>query len=101
MRELTAKQDTANLLHPGFPLVRKKPMSVLGPLRSIPLFSHLREQDMARIGHFARERSYPKNSVIVFEEDPGDSLYVVMSGQVKVVLIGEDGRARRCTPGQP
>jgi CRP-like cAMP-binding protein len=30
--------------------------------------------------------------VILFEDDPGDALYVVVSGQVKVVLIGEDGR---------
>ena len=67
-------------------------MTVSETLRSIPLFSHLREEDVGRINHFARERSYPKNSVIVFEEDPGESLYVVKSGQVKVVLIGEDGR---------
>src|SRR5207247_954755 len=37
-------------------------------------------------------RAYPKNSVILFEDDPGDALYVVAKGQVKVVLIGEDGR---------
>jgi CRP-like cAMP-binding protein len=40
----------------------------------------------------ARERTYPKNSVILFEDDPGDALFVVAEGQVKVVLIGEDGR---------
>jgi len=40
----------------------------------------------------ARDRAYPKNSVILFEDDPGDALYVVATGQVKVVLIGEDGR---------
>ena len=39
-----------------------------------------------------RERSYPKGSVIVFEDDPGDSLFIVRHGRVKVVLIGEDGR---------
>ena len=30
--------------------------------------------------------------MILFEDDPGDSLYLVAGGQVKVVLIGEDGR---------
>jgi CRP-like cAMP-binding protein len=28
----------------------------------------------------------------VFEQDPGDSLFVVRTGRVKVVLLGEDGR---------
>jgi CRP-like cAMP-binding protein len=30
--------------------------------------------------------------VILFEDDPGDALFVVVTGQVKVVLVGEDGR---------
>lgn len=61
-------------------------------LRQIPLFAHLSPEELARIGQAAREKTYPKNSVILFEDDAGDALYVVMSGQVKVVLIGEDGR---------
>lgn len=67
-------------------------MSVAEALSAVPLFAHLREDDLERVARVARERSYPKNSVIVFEDDPGDALYVVMSGQVKVVLVGEDGR---------
>lgn len=67
-------------------------MSVADSLRAVPLFSQLREDDIERISQVARERSYPKNSVIVFEDDPGDALYVVLAGQVKVVLVGEDGR---------
>jgi len=67
-------------------------MSVAQFLRRIPLFSHLSETDIARLTESARERNYPRNSVILFEDDPGDSLYVVVTGQVKVVLIGEDGR---------
>jgi len=39
-----------------------------------------------------REKSYPKGSVILFEDDPGDALFVVRSGRVKVVLLAEDGR---------
>jgi CRP-like cAMP-binding protein len=39
-----------------------------------------------------REKSYPRGSVILFEHDPGDSLFIVRKGRVKVVLIGEDGR---------
>ena len=62
------------------------------PLQSVPLFSQLSEEETASISRATRNRTYPKNSVIVFEDDPGDALFVVKSGQVKVVLIGEDGR---------
>jgi CRP-like cAMP-binding protein len=61
-------------------------------LRNVPLFTHLDDAELTRLARAAREKNYPKGSVIVFEEDPGDALYVVLSGQVKVVLIGDDGR---------
>jgi len=61
-------------------------------LNNVPLFSQLTPSDLQRVEELARERVYPKNSVILFEDDPGDALYVVKQGQVKVVLIGEDGR---------
>ncbi|UCD24819.1 MAG: Crp/Fnr family transcriptional regulator, partial [Gemmatimonadota bacterium] len=67
-------------------------MSVATTLSSVPLFSQLREGDIEQLSQAAHERSYPKGSVILFENDPGDALYVVLSGQVKVVLIAEDGR---------
>jgi len=37
-------------------------------------------------------RTHVRNSVILFENDPGDALFVVLAGEVKVVLAGEDGR---------
>ena len=61
-------------------------------LASFPLFGSLEASDRQRFGEAMRERTYPKGSVILFENDPGDSLYIVRSGRVKVVLIGEDGR---------
>jgi CRP/FNR family cyclic AMP-dependent transcriptional regulator len=61
-------------------------------LQNVPLFSQLSPADLQRVEEVARERTYPRNSVILFEDDPGDALYVVKQGQVKVVLIGEDGR---------
>ena len=67
-------------------------MSAEATLQKVPLFSQLGPADLQRVLDLARERAYPKNSVILFEDDPGDALYVVKDGQVKVVLIGEDGR---------
>jgi CRP/FNR family cyclic AMP-dependent transcriptional regulator len=61
-------------------------------LATIPLFSGLPEGELERFAELTRERSYPKGSVILFQDDPGDSLFVLRAGRVKVVLIGEDGR---------
>lgn len=67
-------------------------MSTTAVLKRVPLFTDLSEAELARFSEVTREREYPKNSVILFEDDPGDALYIVSTGQVKVVLIGEDGR---------
>jgi len=67
-------------------------MSANEVLKRVPLFNDLSEAEVSRFADVTREREYPKNSVILFEDDPGDALYIVSSGQVKVVLIGEDGR---------
>jgi CRP-like cAMP-binding protein len=67
-------------------------MTAVAVLQKVPLFNQLAPVELQRVVDVARERAYPRNSVILFEDDPGDALYVVAEGQVKVVLIGEDGR---------
>ena len=67
-------------------------LSPLEVLKKVPLFESLPEIELAHFAELTREKTYPKGSVILFENDRGDSLYLVASGQVKVVLIGEDGR---------
>jgi CRP-like cAMP-binding protein len=67
-------------------------VSATDVLQKVPLFSQLSAADLQRVVEVARDRTYPKNSVILFEDDPGDALFVLAKGQVKVVLIGEDGR---------
>jgi CRP/FNR family cyclic AMP-dependent transcriptional regulator len=61
-------------------------------LRTIPLFSLLRESDIWRIREATVSRSYPKDSVILFEGETGEALYIVVSGRVKIVYTAEDGR---------
>ena len=78
------------------PLVSSGPRRVIAQtadfLASVPLFRGLDQEELAKFGELVRERSYPKGSVILFQDDPGDSLYILRTGRVKVVLIGEDGR---------
>lgn len=61
-------------------------------LRNVPLFSQLRESDLELLAGLFRPRDCPKNRVIIFAHDPCDAFYIVLEGQVKVMLIAEDGR---------
>ena len=61
-------------------------------LGSVPLFRSLGRDVLQRFAEVTREKRYPKGSVIVFADDPGDSLFIVRTGRVKVVLLGDDGR---------
>ena len=61
-------------------------------LATVALFKGLDADEMAKFAELLREKSYPKGSVILFEDDPGDALFIVRAGRVKVVLVAEDGR---------
>ena len=61
-------------------------------LVTVPLFKGLQPHELQRFAEVTREKSYPRGSVILFEDDPGDALFIVREGRVKVVLVGEDGR---------
>jgi len=37
-------------------------------------------------------RRVPVNSAVVAQDEPGDAMFVIMSGRVKVVIFGESGR---------
>ncbi len=61
-------------------------------LSTVPLFGRLERDALEAFAAVTRERVYPKGSAILFADDPGDALFVVRSGRVKVVLLGDDGR---------
>ncbi len=67
-------------------------MTPITMLRTVPMFSQLRESDLEVLARLLKPREYTKNRVILFAHDPCSGFYVVVSGQVKVMLIAEDGR---------
>lgn len=64
----------------------------LDVLRRVPLLAALGDAELEAFAPFLRERRYPRGSMILAQGDPGDALYLIAAGQVKVVLIHEDGR---------
>jgi len=67
-------------------------MQIVDFLSTVPLLSRIDRNELQKFAEVTREKNYPKGSVILFEDDPGDSLFIVREGRVKVVLVGEDGR---------
>jgi CRP/FNR family transcriptional regulator, cyclic AMP receptor protein len=61
-------------------------------LKNIPLFTYLTEPDLEALTAEAVNKSFPKNTVIINEGEKSDSLYVILSGRVKVMMSGPDGR---------
>lgn len=60
-------------------------------VRSDP-FAPLEDQTLRRIAETGVVRAFPRNTVLINEGDVGDSLYVVLSGRVKVYSSNESGR---------
>jgi len=61
-------------------------------LRQFPLFAGLSDSEMAVLMQSVRELHYPKGSIVFYEGDSADSLFLIVSGKVKVVLFGEQGQ---------
>lgn len=60
--------------------------------RTDSLFERLDETALRKLAPHGTVRSFPRNVVVVNEGDATDSLYVVLSGRVKVFVSGEDGK---------
>jgi CRP/FNR family cyclic AMP-dependent transcriptional regulator len=58
----------------------------------IPLFAKLSADELERIADLATRKSLGKNSVVVREGDNTDSLYIVLSGKIKIYLNDKQGR---------
>lgn len=72
-------------------------------LRKIPLLANLTEEEMARVKAELRIRQYARRDIVLQKGGTGDSLLFLLSGQLQVIDITEDGRAiglRILTPGE-
>ncbi|MEZ4456771.1 MAG: Crp/Fnr family transcriptional regulator [Gemmatimonadales bacterium] len=68
------------------------PVAIAPVLRTIPLFQHLDQAEIEALAALFRERSFSRGSIIVSQGDPGDAMFLIADGQVKVAVFGEDGR---------
>jgi len=58
---------------------------MLDELRKIPLFADLSEEDLEQLYKMAETVSIPAGHLVLREGDPGDSLYVLLDGELEVI----------------
>jgi CRP/FNR family transcriptional regulator, cyclic AMP receptor protein len=79
-----------------------RPMNRTVFLKRIPLFADLSETDLQALARELSRVQFKKGAAIFFEGDPGQTLYIVESGHVRIYLHCEDGQETSvnvCTSG--
>ena len=66
-------------------------MTYLDFLKKVPLFSELDDDEFQQIAAVVREHHYKKHTTIVHVDDPGNALYILKNGLVKVTIEDHNG----------
>ena len=61
-------------------------------LEDIPLFGGMAPDELGHLANLLHEEDYAKGASVVSVGDPGDALFIVGTGEVKVSLSSENGR---------
>jgi CRP-like cAMP-binding protein len=61
-------------------------------LHKAPLFSGLGPSELASVAALAQRKHYDKGDIVVQQSDPSGDLFLIVSGHLKVVSAGADGR---------
>jgi CRP/FNR family cyclic AMP-dependent transcriptional regulator len=72
--------------------IHEDPARIRAAIARAPLFAALPISAIEDLTGRVAVRRVPVNSAIVSQDEPGDAMFVIMSGRVKVVIFGENGR---------
>ncbi len=61
-------------------------------LRNVPLFATLPEQQLGLLTSVVSRKSFPRGATVILAGGVTDSLYVVISGRLKVMMSDDEGR---------
>ena len=66
-------------------------------LRGCPLFDTLRPEQLRKVAALAQERDVPAGELVFRENEPGDAMYVLLSGKIRISKmvdgVGEEALA--------
>ncbi len=61
-------------------------------LKQVSIFAGLSDEEIRELMSVARRRTFRSGEVIFHRDDPGQVLYVIKEGNVKICLISPDGQ---------
>ena len=61
-------------------------------LQHVELFKGLSQEELEALRDSSLNRSFPRNTVVIHENDPADSLFIIESGKVKVYCSDKNGK---------
>lgn len=61
-------------------------------LSSVPLFVDLDGVELANVEEHCTPRKYPKNSMVILEEEFGDIIFIILKGTVKITRVNDEGK---------
>ena len=61
-------------------------------LNQVEIFQGLNEGELSALSASSTSRVYPKNTVVIHENDTADSLFIIESGKVKVYCSDKNGK---------
>ncbi len=74
-----------------FRRLSKEETDIYEILKSIPIFQDLSRQDYKKIEGILHRRTWNTDEAIVKEGDPGVGMYIVVSGEVRILQTADDG----------
>ena len=79
-------------------------MNIEKQLAAIPLFAKLSPEEYRGLAAIAAVREYPRGAAIFGDGDPGEGLYILLAGRVKIYKVSSEGREQILHilgPGEP
>jgi len=59
-------------------------------LKSVPIFSELRDETLSQLSKTGSVQSFSKDSIILSEKEAGSALFIIISGKVKISRISAE-----------
>jgi len=91
------REVAAHKLRNGEPMDTIATLSIMERilwLRRVPLLADLSPADLKRVAAIATEHHFLDGEVIFEQDEPGDEMYVVISGEVRVLVTSGDNGER-------